>query len=252
MKVICDTHIWYYMGAGSINVASINSDIELIATYVNIDELSRTPHLIKNVAIVRDAINAIFQNNSHVYFEPPLAYLKQLSDSNFQYDIIENIGDILEFTQSIANGDDIEHSKLGEFEELIKYKTNNLKIAANLCNEEALKIQRTKKNKKKHRALNSLPLTRELISQMVGLSTNSFGLPETFDWTKIELFENVLNQFFIELEVSKMKIKPNDWFDIFQLIYVQPNNKIWTREIRWIEIIKYAKMDKYLFELNSI
>lgn len=251
MKVICDTHIWYYMGAGSINVASINSDIELIATYVNIDELSRTPHLIKNVAIVRDAINAIFQNNSHVYFEQPLAYLKQLSDSNFQYDIIENLGDILEFTQEIANGNCIEQSKLEEFKDLIKNKTEKLKSISNLCNEKALEIQRTKKDKKQHRAINSTPLTRELISKMVGLSTNSNGLPKTFDWTKIELFENILNQFFIELEISKMRIQPNDWFDLFQLIYVQPNNKIWTCETRWIKIIKLAKMDKYLFELKN-
>ena len=40
----------------------------------------------------------------------------------------------------------------------------------------------------------------------------------------------------------------NDWYDLFQLIYVQPGEKYWTKDTYWIKLIKKAGMQHYLYE----
>lgn len=196
MKVICDTHIWYYLGKETINPNSIDKDSKLIATYNNIDELSRTFNLLVDSEYVKNAIKAIFKYSSDVIYEPPLAYLKKLSDSNYSYDIKSNHGQILEFTQLIANGHDIEESKKGDYKKYCQARLDGLQKASDLWNSEAEKIRERIKDKKKHRKEDSIPLNRELISLMVASMTKDSGLPDDFDWSKIELFESTLKEFF--------------------------------------------------------
>jgi len=248
MKVICDTHIWYYLGDGSISSDSIDNENKLVATFVNIDELARTHNHLTDFEKVRAAIQALFKNQSQVIYEQPLGYLKKLADPDFEYDIMQKHGDILKFTEAIANGDNIDNSKKDDFEKFSKGRVEDLQKVADSWNEEALKIKTKIKDKKSHRNFDTKKLVREFISLMVALSTNKIGLPENFDWAEIELFENTLKHFFIELEISQMKIQANDWYDLFQLIYVQPGAKIWLQEKRWITLIKKAGMGKYLYK----
>ncbi|GAJ07797.1 unnamed protein product, partial [marine sediment metagenome] len=116
--------------------------------------------------------------------------------------------------------------------------------AEKYCNEIRKKIT----DKKKHKEEDTIHLNRNLISLFVSSQTNDNGLPNDFEWNKIELFEHTLKQYFMELETTDMKVQPNDWYDLFQLIYVQPGDKIWTRENRWKNLIIKAGMEKYLYE----
>jgi hypothetical protein len=53
--------------------------------------------------------------------------------------------------------------------------------------------------------------------------------------------------YFKDLEVNTtMKIKDNDWIDIFNILYVSPKDKYFTKDNTWLRIIKSAEMEKYL------
>lgn len=205
---------------GTINADSVDKDSKLIATYNNINELSRTFNLLDDSEYVRNAIRAIFKYASDVIYEPPLIYLKKLYDPYFSYDIKSNHGSILEFTQLIANGHDIEESKKEDYKTHCQARHDGLQEASDFWNAEAEKIRERIKDKKKHRKENSIPLNRELVSLMVASMTKGNGILDDFDWSRIELFESTLKVFFNDLELSPMKIQPNDWFDLLQLIYV--------------------------------
>ena len=45
-----------------------------------------------------------------------------------------------------------------------------------------------------------------------------------------------------------MKIKDNDWFDFSILAYVQPGDKYWTNDRKWLRLIKEAGCEEYLYE----
>ena len=57
----------------------------------------------------------------------------------------------------------------------------------------------------------------------------------------------MLKELLFDLETGAKIMKANDWMDLFQLIYVQPSEKYWTREKYWIEQISKAGMTKYLY-----
>lgn len=251
MKVICDTHIWYYIGNKTIDTDLIDNNVELIANYNNIDELSRTFKLIVDSDYVRNAIKSIFKYKHDVIFEPPLIHLKKLSEPDYSYNIREKHSQILDFTQLIANGHELDVSKKEDFKKHCQDRQDGLQTASDMWNAEVEKIRGNIKDKKQHRKEDATPINRILISQMVASQTGTNGLPDNFDWNQIEFFEQTLKAFFTELELSKMKIHPNDWFDLLQFIYVQPGDKMWIRENRWLILIEKAGMSKYLYEIEE-
>jgi hypothetical protein len=50
------------------------------------------------------------------------------------------------------------------------------------------------------------------------------------------------------MELSKMNMKPNDWFDLAILAYVRPGDKFWTEDNRLIQMIKEAGCEHYLYK----
>lgn len=65
---------------------------------------------------------------------------------------------------------------------------------------------------------------------------------------KIELLMRTLDHLNKTLVTSKMKFEENDWFDLSILGYVQPGDKYWTKEKKWIRLIKEAGCEEYLFK----
>jgi len=248
MEIIADTNIWYNIGSGQIVPAVICEGKKLIATFNSIDEFSRTTNLIERPDDTRNAIQSMFKlSNKHAIFEPPLFYLRKLADINYAYDIALNHGSILTFTEKIAKGHGIELSKGEEYRTFCESRKGNLQSVADIFNTEAKRLNANIKDLKKHRKEDSIPLNRHLISLFVEKQTGE-GLPENFDWSQIELFENTLKVFFNALETRAMVMKPNDWYDLFIMVYVSPERKYWTRDRKWLVLIRNAGMEKYLFE----
>ena len=249
MEIICDTNIWYNLGSGLIDSSVIKTGDKLVTTFNSIDEFARTGNLLNCPDNTRKAIQCMFNYSSkHAIYEPPFIYWKIRNDSTFQYDILSNHKPILEFTELIAKGHSIEDSKKDEFRKLVNDRHDKLQKVADFFNEHAQIIKPNIKDLKKHRRENSIPLNRELINLFVANQTKTDGLSVDFDWSQVSLFENTLKVFFNEVETGAMTIVPNDWYDLFLLIYVNPGKKVWTREKKWKMLITKAGMEEYLYE----
>jgi len=245
MEIICDTHIWYGIGRGDIQIPP---KVKLVATYNSIDEFSRTQNLVKYPEYTMKGVQAMFKySREHAIYEPPLIYLKKLSDKNYAYDVRENLNNILQFTEKIAKGFAIDLSKTEEYSQFCSDRKNDLMSVSQIFNDQAKQIKTNIKDLKTHRKENSIFLNRDLISLFVAKASKTDGLPKDFDWKQIELFENVLKLYFNALETGEFQSEPNDWYDLFLLIYVQPGRKVWTKEKRWLRLIKAAGLEHYLF-----
>jgi ribosomal small subunit protein bTHX len=246
--IICDTNIYYCLGDGTIKLSQISSKSRLCVSQVNLQEFTYTANLLHNESLVRNAIQASFKYHQVERFDPPLIYIKQLSDKEYKYDLMKDQGQFLEFTSKIAKGYSIDENKKKEFENVCKKKKSDFEKACVFFNNEADKISKTIKSTKKHRSADTIELNRNLIDLFVKSITKDNGLSTTFKWKQIELFEYVLKEFLFDLETGAKKVVPNDWNDLFQMLYVQPKEKYWTKDKYWVELIKKAGMQKYLYE----
>lgn len=247
MEVICDTHIWYELGNTEKEI-QIGENIKLVATFNSIDEFSRTENLLRDYEYTRKGIQAMFKySRTHAIYEPPLIYLKKLANPEFHYDIQAQQASILKFTSNVAKGQNIDLERSAEYRAFCKERKSDLEVVSKIFNDQSAEIKPKIKNLKIHREEDSIPINRHLISLFVEKFSKSSGLPETFNWGLIELFENVLKVYFNALETGEYKSDPNDWYDLFLLIYVQPGRKVWTKEKRWLTLIKRCGMDKYLY-----
>lgn len=243
--IICDTHIWYEIGNGRIT--DIPKNCKLVATFNSIDEFSRTKNLVNHPEYTMKGVQAMFKySREHAIYEPPLVYLKKLSDKTYKYEVVEKHYNILRFTEKVAKGHAIDLSKTEEYSKFCEERKNELQSVSDIFNQQAAQLKAKIKDLKAHRRENSIPLNRELISLFVAKATGTDGLPKDFDWKKIELFENVLKVYFNALETGEIQSDANDWYDLFLLIYVMPGRKIWTKEKKWLRLIKQAGMEAYL------
>lgn len=249
MKIIVDTNIWYYIGDNKIDPKTFEGH-ELIVTFTNVSELSKTKNIIDKYEYTRNAIVAMFKNKSQELFDPPIIHLAKLADPDFKYDILEEHQGIFKFTTQIANRYKIDKDKEEEFMIQAGKVEKELQGAADFFTYHAKEeIKPNIKDKKAHRKEDPTPINRELLDFFVKQATGGKQDLSKIDWNKIELLEKTLRVFFNEIELSGMKIQGNDWNDLFLLSYVQPGMKIWTSEGRWLTMIKKAKMEDYLFEV---
>lgn len=91
-------------------------------------------------------------------------------------------------------------------------------------------------------------MTYQFIDLLVRKATDDKTDLSKLNFGKIDLMCSVLDWYFKTLETTKMKMQANDWFDFSIMAYVQPGDKLWTRDKRWLRMIKEAKCEKYLFE----
>ena len=69
---------------------------------------------------------------------------------------------------------------------------------------------------------------------------------ERDDVKNIEFFLSAFLQFSRNLEIAKWIVKPNDLYDLYNLIYVRPGMKYFTQEKRWRNLIVEAGVGHYL------
>jgi hypothetical protein len=250
MKVIADTNIWYGLGQEKELFERVKLE-PICPTFPNIHELSKSENLIEKEELSRSAIRMLFQFKDSVIYEPPFIYLAKLHQT-YEYDIEKEIGDWLIFTSKFAKGYSIEPSKKNEFKKQIQKMREKLTDVSDFSNNEAEKIRKRILNKKEHRKLDTYQITGAFLSFCVEKSTEGKCNLNGFEMNKAELLIKTLNHFFRTLEVSQMRIQANDWYDFAILGYVQPGDKYWTREKRWINLIKEAGCKNYLYEERTV
>lgn len=247
-KVICDTNIWYGIGNGTLKKSDYSND-KLLLTLISIIEVGTTYNLLDMMDDARKAIQAMIKLNDGIIEEQPFVYLANLAGCKIQYDTRKEHGSILDGTQAIANGHDIQEERRSDFKKWLDEMEMPLNKFADFTNDKLLEIRTKIENKKEHAKEETTQGNRALIAQWTEMSTQGKGNLNNLDWSQVELFENTMTSFFKEMELTgNMKFQPNDFFDLMNLVYVQPGDKYFTLEKRWVTRIKNAGMEKYLLK----
>jgi hypothetical protein len=250
MKIIADTNIWYYLGE-NIELFKEVENYNIFPTFANIYELSKSDNILNNENLSRLAIQRLFAFKTNVIYPPPFTFISILNN-NFEFDTLNEIGDWLLFTEKFAKGHSIEPSKKEEFKIEIDKIRKDLQSGADIFNKEAEKFRSQILDNKKHKKENSIQSTSNFINYVVKTtSLNKYSL-EGFDLNQIELLVRTLDHFFKTIETTKMKIHDNDWFDFAILAYIQPGDKFWTNDKKWIRLIKEAGCENYLLQEKNV
>lgn len=246
MKIIADTNIWYGLGQDKKLFEKV-SKYFICPTFANIHELSKSENLLDKEELSRSAIQMLFKFKENTIYEPPFIYLARLKQ-DYEYDIVLEIGQWLEFTSKFAKGHSINPEKKEFFKQEILAGRKNLKEVAKFFNDEAENIRTRILNKKAHKKIDTYQITAEFINFCVEQSTKGKVNLDGYNLDNIELLVKTLDRFFKTLETSHMKVQANDWYDFAILTYVQPGDKYWTREKRWINLINEAGCGHYLIK----
>ena len=242
-KIVTDTNVWYTLDDAAL-FEKVKS-LRLAPNHVNIYELSTSFNLMKYPEETRRAIQRMFHYTQHAILEPALIHLAKLKGP-YEYDYNE-INTFLQFTELYAKGHNIKEEEKEGFKKWLSSTETNLVKAADMMNAEADRIRPNISDKKAHRKKDTEQLTLHFINYLVETVTGGRANLREFDFRQAELLVRVLDCYFKKLETTGMKMDANDWFDFTILAYVQPGDKFWTSDGRWIQLIKEAKMESYLF-----
>ncbi len=155
------------------------------------------------------------------------------------------------FTEEFAGGKMIDENKTLDFIEWAEKIQQAFKESADFANNTVQDIKSRITSKKVHRQKDTLQLTMHFINHFVKGNTNGQFDLEGLDLAPIELLVKTVDVYFKTLELSQMKMQANDWFDFAILTYVQPGDKFWTREKRWLTLINEAGCSDYLIDFKN-
>jgi hypothetical protein len=246
MKIIADTNIWYELGENDELFKSVKQE-PICPTFANIYELSKSHNHINDPELIRSAIQKMFHFRYNVIYDSPFIYLAKLNQS-FKNKPMEEIMNLLNFTEIIANGRKLTSDEQKQFKIEIDELQKTLSHATKLYNDQAEEIQ-GRIRKSAYKKTDTVMISAGFIDQSVRAVTKNQCSIEGFTIEKFALLAITLDQFFRTLVMSPMRIEDNDWYDLAQLAYVQPGDKYWTKEIRWKSLIKQGNQDSYLYEL---
>ncbi|MEA3495747.1 MAG: hypothetical protein U9R42_06900 [Bacteroidota bacterium] len=188
----------------------------------------------------------MFYFKDNVIHQPPFFYIAQLN-CNYEFDVIKETGTLLQFTSDFAYGDRIRQDKINEYFKGVRMHKAHSETLSDYFNNEAVKIKSKIGNKKEHRKRDTTDSVAGFINFIVKSITKNECDIVGLELRTIELLLRALDEFFVTVELSTMKIQPNDWRDFGILGYVQPGDKYWTKENRWKNIIKNAGCADYLY-----
>jgi hypothetical protein len=242
MKIILDTNIWYDIENNEIFK---NPDLKsnITVTFLNYFELIKKPRIITDPDLFRKIFTKMDEYDK--IFEPPFVYIAKLHNY-YHYNVLIEQYDYINFLINFKKGDFIDPAKESDFREYVKEMDKDFEILANTYNEEALNIKAKIKNNKKHLISDSSKFTNEYLQFIVSKATKQ-NL-EGFDFKNIQLFSETLDGFFKKMEVGELIMKTNDIVDYMMLSYVQPGDKYYTKDKKWIRLISDSNNSQYLYK----
>ncbi|MCK8496040.1 hypothetical protein M0L20_29510 [Spirosoma sp. RP8] len=227
VPIICDTNIWYYIASGQIPESSL-ADKYLVGTFLTGYELCTSFHLVKNYDHIKQAVSAYVK--APIITTTPVDHIRAISSSTHDADEWDILSDVLTAIFNLEKLPDPHGIKklLENYEEDLIRKNNHLINSANSVREQ---LQRVGRGQHK-RLMNDkaakdyhLELSKEVITNYMG------GL--VIDWQAFDLFLVAFDEWSRQLSIHpSMVIKPNDWVDLLNLVYVQPGSLYWTKDER--------------------
>ena len=247
MKIIADTNVYYDIGKGRIPYDSVQGK-PISPTYLNIYELSTSPWVTRDVDLSRSAIQTLFKFQQYQIMVPPFVYISGLgSTCDLSEEEKDAIVSLVRVITRLAAG--YYYQDVSVHEANVKKLKGRLKEGADLINEEAAKIRRRIKDKKKHERGRTDEAIHEFLKLCVRATTNNrCAISDDFDFRSVELLVRTLGVFFKRMETSTQRFEANDWADFAMLAYVQPGDKYCTSDRKWKNLIIEAGCSEYLYE----
>lgn len=237
------------------NLRVLKKKGNLTLTPLVIKEIANSPKLINKLETVRKACDNIFKYGNEIIIKTPLEYLLNLDNQKYEENTpYQNLSNEFEVICRLSNGAHILKDKEDSLKEYIENIRSQLSTGTSNAQEMLMNVRKNITDKKKTSKEDTIDLTKEVIKKVfIETPTNGkYKLSDDFDWSKIEFFLYTLDAYFKRLETSStMKIKDNDWIDIFNLLYVTPTDKYLTDDRGIKESIRVAGMTKYLEENAS-
>ncbi|MBI1226925.1 MAG: hypothetical protein GC192_16965 [Bacteroidetes bacterium] len=257
-KIICDTNIWYGFASGELDFADYSS-VNLVCTKVTIDELASSENILDTdkVFLVQRASKIIFSFASEIILESPVHWLIRIGNPDFSIDLSPTKSN-LEKLRTFSNLDKEAIDQISRIPELRKKIQNYDKVldpSFDFINSMSPIVNSNIKNtvgKKQHRKKDTSGGIKKLIQMMIDRNIPNSKIDWTnYPWEKIVLFVKTWDLFFKELELSGMKGESNDWYDLFNMVYVNDNEKYWTLEKKWNRLINSdIETKKFQFKMN--
>lgn len=246
MKIIPDTNIWYHLGENKSILQQVTGQ-PIAPTFINLRELTFTGALVERETNAREAIRAMLEFKNNMIFDSPYVHLAKLF-SNYQYDSQKACEHDVAVALRFANGGSVAGEHRDAFHRIMEGKQKTFQAFADFSNAQLYRIrEQIATNRRNHLKEESLQLTADFINLLVAQSTNNETDLVNCDLNQCELLIRTVDHFFKRMETTEMSFKGNDLYDFSLLAYVQPGDKFWTREKRWIGLITDAGMGEYLF-----
>lgn len=279
MDIICDTNVWYEIGAGTRDLAKLKAMHRLIATPVNFFELA-SPTANFNFDHRKKAAKAILEHSAEIIDDPErhLASIWQIkfepSGANYKDGLI-----------AIANATDIEQLQQGvsDFQSRLIRSVNvaltvNWRFSHydNFCGEigavidqyvpgyhAARQAGKTQHMKKAQAALFKKIIFSDDINEVIirGIRFRAeFHTLEPIEEPtaeQVEIAKQALSPYarayltYVYLMATKYAPQPNDWGDLECFIYLQNDRRLLTREKRWREVIREGALDAWYLDPRS-
>lgn len=221
--VICDTNIWYNIAQDVIPIEAIQ-DKALVGTFVTAHEFCTSFNIINHYELIRNAVTSFNQYTFGVIVETPLDYVKKVSGLEFtaysgfwafkNLEIIINnssVDDVEAARRDLTQLSDKEDYQNAPFMQLY----NDFRANIGKPGEYKRKLKEPQ-NRERH-----LEITKQVIQTLIP--------NRLIAWNNIELFLKTFDEWLFQLAINRsLRMTPNDWDDLFNLIYVKPGNRYWT------------------------
>lgn len=263
-NIICDTNIWYGLGNQTIIKPSAS---KLIATWINIIEIGFSHPEIKekiDVDLCKKAATAILDFADEIIELDPFAY----AASKILPDLILHPTPIKDILFDLSKNGLPDSSLYQEFKKYYDYFMSTKNRYAESINAEKAKIRSSelKNNISKEKFKKSdvdqinehaVSLIQDINEYLKSEHNKQLVFIDQVDFNNMiastkHLFNCylLLKQVFIKklILTKSMKMQPNDFYDLLNLIYIDKENSYWTKENRWKTAFHEAKMANYLFE----
>ncbi len=248
--IVCDTNIWYNLGSGKVD-PKVFSGHDLACTFVSVHELATSKNLYKDFHSVKNAVKAIRDHARIFLFTNPVNYIlgKRETHGGEKYwnelQRVLNIEELIIPTEE-AKLLDAEHNKMNASYYSAVDEMNKIAVSVKK------NIRKNNLNKIRRKEDTTL-ITKKLLLGFINSYTNieTEILEGAIQWDTLDLLVAALSDFLKEIELTKQKIDPNDWHDIFNLVYVGRGDFYWTKEKQWNKIISSNSLTiKYHFNPN--
>lgn len=245
-SVICDTNIWYNLASKRMHIHNY-SNVQLIATSVNLIEISSTPNLLNNLSLVASTAKAIHDYASMIIQPNPIEYMIGLFHPDYLPDTTTEARLLGKFNILMSiNETEIPKQNIIDTEQQIKELEKSQNDLAAKINNKLLDFRKeikTKIGKEKYRKRDFIEQWKMFFSTLVKHYSAEYCGKEyelksdSEAWEQLEFFLYSWDYFFKNnLELGNWKFHRNDWGDLFNLVYVNQNCKYWTIEKKWNRI----------------